>query len=72
MAHYVYILEMLTGRLYVGNTNDLKRRLSDHSKGYGHRTTRLGGYKRLTYTESFPDRLSAIRRERLPAPHSCP
>jgi predicted GIY-YIG superfamily endonuclease len=63
MPHLVYILEMLTGHLYVGSTSNLKRRLLDHAKGFGHMTTRLGGYKRLVYTESFPDRLSAIRRE---------
>ena len=63
MLHYVYILEMLTGHLYVGTTRDLKRRILDHAKGIDHRTTCLGGYKRLLYTESFPDRLSALRRE---------
>jgi putative endonuclease len=63
MSHLVYILEMLTGHLYVGSTGDLKRRLMDHAKGFGDRTTRLGGYKRLLYTEFFPDRPSALRRE---------
>jgi len=64
MPHFVYILEMLTGHLYVGSTSNLKRRLLDHAKGFGHMTTRLGDYKRLIYTESFPDRLTALRRER--------
>ena len=64
MPHFVYILEMLTGRLYVGTTSDLARRMKRHAGGYGHRTTRLGGYKRLLYTESFQDRLTALRRER--------
>ena len=64
MSYYVHILEMLTGHLYVGTTHDLKRRILDHAKGIDHRTTRLGGYKRLLYTEESPDRLSALRRER--------
>jgi len=64
MPHFVYILELLTGKLYAGSTDNLDRRLKDHAKGFGDRTTRLGGYKRLVYTESFPDRLSALRRER--------
>jgi len=64
MPHLIYILELLTGHLYVGSTSNLKRRLLDHAKGFGDRTTLLGGYKRLLYTESFPDRLSALRRER--------
>jgi predicted GIY-YIG superfamily endonuclease len=63
MPHLVYILEMLTGHLYIGSTSNLKRRLMDHAKGFGDRTTRLGGYKRLICAESFPDRLSALRRE---------
>ena len=68
MLHFVYVLEMLTGRLYVGTTTNIERRLLDHARGFGHKTTRLGGYRKLVYTESFPDRLSALRRERLPAP----
>ena len=68
MLHFVYVLEMLTGRLYVGTTTNIERRLLDHARGFGHKTARLGGYRKLVYTESFPDRLSALRRERLPAP----
>jgi len=64
MPHLVYILELLTGKLYVGSTTDLDRRLKDHGKGFGDRTTLLGGYKKIIYTESFPDRLSAHLRER--------
>jgi putative endonuclease len=64
MPHFIYILEMLTGHRYVGTTTNIERRLLDHAKGFGHKTTRLGGYKRLMYTESFPDRLSALHRER--------
>jgi len=64
MPHLIYILKMLTGHLYIGTTDDLHRRLKYHAKGFGHRTTRLGGYKRLIYTEPFPDRISALRRER--------
>ena len=64
MPHYVYILEMLTGHLYVGTTRDLKRRINDHAKGLGDRTTRLGGYKRLLFTETYPDYRSAHARER--------
>jgi len=63
MPHLVYILELLTGKLYVGSTSDIERRLQDHGKGFGHKTTRLGGYKSLIYSESFPDRISAEHRE---------
>jgi len=64
MPHLFYILEMLTGHLYVGITTNIEKRMKYHAKGFGHRTTRLGGYKKLIYTEPFPDRLTALRRER--------
>ena len=50
MPHLIYILELLNGKLYVGSTTDVKRRLKDHGKGFGDRTTLLGGYKKLLYT----------------------
>ncbi|MFA5553783.1 MAG: GIY-YIG nuclease family protein [Phycisphaerae bacterium] len=30
---YTYILKMADGEYYVGSTNDLKRRLQEHSRG---------------------------------------
>lgn len=30
---YVYIIKMSDGEFYVGSTNDLKRRIKEHSKG---------------------------------------
>jgi putative endonuclease len=30
---YVYFLELSNGDIYVGSTNDLRRRLSDHQQG---------------------------------------
>jgi putative endonuclease len=30
---YVYILKMADGEYYVGSTNDLKRRMEEHTKG---------------------------------------
>ena len=64
MPHLVYILELLNGKLYVGSTSDIDRRLKDHGKGFGDRTTLLGGYKKLLYTESFPTLSAAHSRER--------
>ena len=64
VSHYVYILEMLTGQLYVGVTRNLEKRMKYHSRGFGQRTTRLGGYKRLLYSETYPDYRTARERER--------
>jgi putative endonuclease len=62
--YYVYILSSETGVLYVGVTNDLRRRLEEHRRGQAtgfskkHRTTRL------VYFEETADILSAIAREK--------
>ena len=63
VPHCVYILELLTGHLYVGVTTNIEKRIRRHAGGSGHKTTRLGGYKRLLYAESLPDRLSSLHRE---------
>jgi putative endonuclease len=62
---FVYILTSDTRELYIGVTNDLRRRLSEHHGGYDpesysarHHTTRL------VYYEMTNDALSAIRREK--------
>lgn len=31
---YVYILKMADGKYYVGSTNNLKRRIEEHTKGH--------------------------------------
>ena len=64
MTFFVYILELRDGRLYVGSTSDLTRRLKDHRAGRGGRTTRIGGFKRLLYSEERANRAVAQWRER--------
>lgn len=61
---YVYILSSLSRRLYVGITNDLRRRVREHRRNRpGTFTTR---YKitRLVYYETAGNPISAIRREK--------
>ncbi len=65
MAYCVYILRSLnSGRLYVGQTDNLDRRLAEHNEGRGGRYTRYAGPWELAYSEEHPDRTSAVRRER--------
>ena len=40
---WVYILRGANGRHYIGATEDLERRLSEHRRGGTHTTARLGG-----------------------------
>ncbi|NQU39895.1 MAG: GIY-YIG nuclease family protein [Lentisphaerae bacterium] len=43
MPFYVYILQMNDGRLYVGHTNNVRRRQAEHEHGKGCRTTGMFG-----------------------------
>lgn len=63
MAHYVYILRSeKTGRLYVGTTRDVTRRLEEHNAGRS-RSTKADRPWALTYAESHPDLSAARQRE---------
>ncbi len=60
---YVYVLRSLkNGRLYTGSTNDLARRLNEHSRGHS-KYTRYAGPFELIYKEEYKVRLEARRRE---------
>jgi putative endonuclease len=59
----VYILQSQTnGRYYVGSTNDLERRLSEHRRSHSLATRGRGPWN-VVYQESFPTLLEARRRE---------
>ena len=61
---YVYILQSLkTKKLYIGQTDNLVRRLNEHNTGRGGTYTRHNGPWRLVYSENQPDRSSAANRE---------
>ena len=49
-------------RIYVGFTNDLKRRLAEHNSGKT-KSTKAYTPWRLIYTESVDDRIKARKRE---------
>ena len=59
-----YILRSLsTGKLYIGQTEDLERRLNEHGTG-GSRYTRGRGPWELVYQEAHPTRAEAMNREK--------
>ena len=62
--HFVYLLDMADGRIYTGHSNCPIRRETEHRLGKGSRTTRIFEAGKIIYTESHPDRASAVRRER--------
>ncbi|MFQ5723430.1 MAG: GIY-YIG nuclease family protein [Terriglobia bacterium] len=60
----VYILQSEpTGRSYVGQTNNLQRRLFYHNSGRT-KSGRNRGRWRVVHTEAFSTRQEAVRRER--------
>ena len=60
---FLYILQsQSTQRFYIGSTNDLARRLSEHERGHSLATRGRGPWK-LVYQEEFPQLQYARRRE---------
>ncbi len=63
MVAFLYILQSETsGKFYVGSTDDLDRRLSEHARGHTPSTRGRGPWK-LVYKEEFATLLEARRRE---------
>ena len=62
---HVYILRSLgNGRLYVGHTSDLVRRLKEHNGACGGAYSRSHGPWELRHSETHATRSAAMRRER--------
>jgi len=61
--YYVYVLELCDGRKYIGQTNNLERRIEEHRSGRS-RFTRKYGVKRILYSESYTTRSEAMHREK--------
>jgi len=64
MGYFVYILKSLKdGSYYVGSTQDLTSRLERHNQGRSRYTKPKRPWE-LAYYEEFPDRSSAMKREK--------
>ena len=63
-TYYVYILaSKRNGTLYIGVTNDLRRRVWEHKEGLVEGFTKKHSVKMLVYYETFGDIGLAIARE---------
>ncbi len=62
--HYVYLLQSEINRdnLYVGNTDDLRRRLVEHNSGSNYSTRKYKPF-RMAYYEAYLDKQDALDRE---------
>jgi putative endonuclease len=63
MPHYLYILRLGDGRLYVGETNNLARRADEHGHKPSSRTSFIHGADGIVYVEEHPNRSAALKRE---------
>ena len=62
-AYFVYVLQNREGRLYIGQTWNIEKRLTEHNvrgKGY---TSKFRPWQ-LVYTERFVFREEALQKER--------
>ncbi len=63
--YWVYILaSQRNGTLYIGTTNNLARRIWEHSQGLVEGFTKRYGVHRLVYCESFARPADAIQAEK--------
>lgn len=60
---WVYMLRCADGTLYTGIARDLARRLAAHRRGTASKYTRVRRPVRLVFSEPWPDRGAALRRE---------
>ena len=63
-THYVYLLQCTNGTIYVGQTQNLDKRLNRHTTGTGARHTAQIKPVALIYTEGPMPYTDAIARER--------
>jgi putative endonuclease len=60
---YVYVLLLSNGKMYIGYTADLKRRIAEHKNGKSVFTKNFLPFKLIHY-EAFANQTDARRRER--------
>jgi putative endonuclease len=60
---WVYILSLNNGKYYIGSTNNLQQRISDHSHGKSPYTKKFLPIK-LEFSQEYPDISSANKMER--------
>ena len=63
MSAFVYVIQNPKGGYYIGATEDLSRRMSEHERGQN-TSTRGKGPWTLVYYEGYPTFIEAHARER--------
>lgn len=63
MTYYVYLARCADDTLYCGVCKDLKEREQKHNDGTGAKYTRTRLPVQFVYTEKYPSRSEAMKRE---------
>ncbi|HSX10270.1 MAG TPA: GIY-YIG nuclease family protein [Chlamydiales bacterium] len=63
MSWKVYIIRTKSGKLYTGITTDLERRFNEHRTKSGAQFFNTSAPDYVVYTESYPNRSEATKRE---------
>jgi putative endonuclease len=63
MKYFVYILRTSSNTLYIGQTNNLEKRIEQHGNKKGAKYTRYFSSLELVYSESYDSRSEAMKRE---------
>ena len=63
---WAYVIQNPAGRFYIGSTDDLSNRLKNHNRTdkISGKFTRKNAPWILVWSEEYPNRVSAMRRER--------
>ena len=62
--YYIYILKSLqTGQYYIGQTQNLEKRIVKHNSGYVNSTSKASPWQ-LIYSEQFETRSDSVKREK--------
>ena len=65
MSYFLYILRTSSNTLYIGQTNNLEKRLKEHQNksGKSAKYVRYFGSVELVYSEKYSTRAKAMKRE---------
>jgi len=61
--YFIYLALCKDKTIYTGITTDLDRRLKEHQAQRGGHYTRAHQVQKILYTEEYPTRSAALRRE---------
>ncbi|MFD1417259.1 GIY-YIG nuclease family protein [Companilactobacillus keshanensis] len=62
-SYYVYLLLCADHTFYIGTSNNVEKRVKTHNSGKGAKYTKTRRPVQLLYTETLPDKSSALKRE---------